>query len=197
MSKSKRRMILAMFHNDYQYFPSLKDIRDELVQAQIKHVEETASKNWSQHTKFNALKKNYVRKWELLFNFTNLGDLDESLTKSILSNPNHKITKHILYIYSMETFIYTDLNSACREKDRSKIKYFGAFAAALSYIIQFANKNRRKGKLRGQSLLYRGLKMSNKELDFYIPQSNITLVGYTSTSKDFDCALGFAYQNLA
>ena len=93
----------------------------------------------------------------------------------------------------METFIYADLNSACREKDRSKIKYFGAFAAALSYIIHFANKNRRKGKLKGKSLLYRGLKMSNKELDFYIAQSNITLVGYTSTSKDFDCALGFAY----
>ena len=33
MSESKRRMILMMFQNDYQYFPSLKEIRDELIKA--------------------------------------------------------------------------------------------------------------------------------------------------------------------
>ena len=47
----------------------------------------------------------------------------------------------------METFIYADMNRACREKDESKIKYYGAFAAALSYIIYFANTNKKGGKL--------------------------------------------------
>ena len=57
------------------------------------------------------------------------------------------MTKHILYLYSMESFIYADMNQASREKDRTKIKYYGAFAAALSYVIYSANKNRKVDKL--------------------------------------------------
>ena len=103
------------------------------------------------------MKRTYKERWELLFNIANLGDIDKPLTPKILSNPDSHITKHILYLYSMETFIYSDLNRASREKDQSKIKYYGAFAAALSYIIYFANENRTKNKLKGQNLLYRGL----------------------------------------
>ena len=39
----------------------------------------------------------------------------------------------------MENFLYTALNKACREKDKSLIQYFGPYAAALSYIIYHAN----------------------------------------------------------
>ena len=81
------------------------------------------------------------------------------MTPQILSNPEHNITKHILYLYSMETFIYGELNCSSREKDKSKIQYYGAYAAALSYIIYAANKNRKSDKLHGYSILYRGLKM--------------------------------------
>ena len=35
----------------------------------------------------------------------------------------------------METFLYSELNATIREKDKSKIKYYGPIAAALSYII--------------------------------------------------------------
>ena len=78
-----------------------------------------------------------------------MGDFDKPLTAKILSDPFHKITKHILYLYSMETFIYSDLNRASREKDETKIKFYGAFAAALSYIIYFANTKRKDDKLNG------------------------------------------------
>ena len=47
----------------------------------------------------------------------------------------------------MESFIYSDLNRACREKDKAKIKYFGAYAAALSYVIYAANEKRDENKL--------------------------------------------------
>ena len=90
-----------------------------------------------------------------------LGNLSKPLTPSILANPHHKITQYILYLYSMETFIYADLNRATREKDESKIEYYGAFAATLSYIIYFANMNRRnEEKLVGNTELFRGLKMT-------------------------------------
>ena len=42
----------------------------------------------------------------------------------------------------MESFVYAELNKTCREKDESKISYYGAFAAALSYIIDNANSKR-------------------------------------------------------
>ena len=85
----------------------------------------------------------------MLFDLAELGSLDKPLTTNILSDPGHKITKHIMYIYSMESFIYEELNRASREKDEKKIKFYGAFAAALSYIIDNANKNRHFSKMMG------------------------------------------------
>ena len=85
----------------------------------------------------------YAFNWHQLFELANLNiELDKPLTPKILSNPNHKAVQHIMYIYSMESFIYENLNRVCREKDRSQIKYYGAFAAALSFIINSAHKNR-------------------------------------------------------
>lgn len=91
--------------------------------------------------------------------------MNKPLTPKILSDPQNAVTKHLLYLYSMESFIYPELNRASREKDRSKIKYYGAFAAALSYIIYFANKNRREDKLKGTTKLYRGLQLHIEEAD--------------------------------
>ena len=88
------------------------------------------------------------------------------LTPKILSDPEHEITKHILYLYSMESFIYEELNKASRQKDKSKVQYYGAFAAALSYIIYKANSNR-KDLIKGDSILYRGLKLNSNQLEKY------------------------------
>lgn len=90
--------------------------------------------------------KDYTNNWNLLFKIGNLGDLDKPLSAKVLSNSEHKVTKHILYLYSMESFIYGDLNKACRMKSKTEIRYYGAFAAALSYII-FAANNKRKDKM--------------------------------------------------
>ena len=85
----------------------------------------------------------YGRNWDMLFELADLDeDMNKPLTPKILSNPEHKAVKHIIYIYSMESFIYADLNRTCREKDTSKIKFYGAFSAALSFIIHSANQNR-------------------------------------------------------
>ena len=85
----------------------------------------------------------------------------------------------------MESFIYNELNKASREKEKSQIKHYGAFAAALSFIIYSANKNRKYDKLNGKTLLYRGLKMNLNDAENYVPGTKIHLIGYTSTSKQF------------
>ena len=57
-SKSIRKMTLELFEEDYQYFPSLKEIRDGLINAQIKMIE-NKSKMWSNKTRFEAIKRKY------------------------------------------------------------------------------------------------------------------------------------------
>ena len=130
----------------------------------------------------------------MLFKLANLDeDIDKPLTPKILSNPDHKAVKHIMYIYSMESFIYADLNRVCREKDKSKIKFYGAFAAALSFIIHSANSNRIEDKLTNTTTLYRGLRLDQLDADYYVEGTTINLLGYTSTSMKFNTALGFAF----
>ena len=122
----------------------------------------------------------------MLFKLAKLDeDLDKPLTPKVLSNPEHKAVIHIMYIYSMESFIYAELNRVCREKDTSKIKFYGAFAAALSYIIYSANNKRVENKLEHTTTLFRGVKLDLAEVEQYKEGSKINLLGYTSTSKDF------------
>ena len=105
----------------------------------------------------------------MLFKLGSVGYSQEKpLTQKILADSSNSITKLILYLYSMESFIYTDLNNACRKKDPKAIKYFGAFSAALSFIIDNANKSgTRKNYKKRTNLLFRGLKMVPEEADGY------------------------------
>ena len=59
-----------------------------------------------------------------------------------MKDPDSEITKLVLLIYSMETFIPYELNRASRDKDQSKIQTLGPFACILKYIIESANANR-------------------------------------------------------
>lgn len=79
--------------------------------------------------------------WKRIFTIAGSDvDISKPLTPKILSDPNDPLVKTLMYIYSMQSFIYTDMNKASRTKDISKIKYFGAFASALGFIIHCGNK---------------------------------------------------------
>ena len=89
----------------------------------MKEIEQV-SKNWNENCKFGLVKKIYKEKWNILFDLANIADNDKPVNTKILSNPEHAITRHILYLYSMESLIYADLNSAIRDQDQSKIQYY-------------------------------------------------------------------------
>ena len=55
-----------------------------------------------------------------------------------MKNPDSIIAKGFVFIYSMETFLYSNLNRAEREKDGSKIKTLGPFAFVLGFISYLA-----------------------------------------------------------
>ena len=118
----------------------MREIRDELIEAQINQISMNAEQGLD-ICRYEQMVEIYTEKWDWLFEIGDLGNINKPLTCSILSNPHHKFTQRIMYLYSMESFIYEDLNRASRNKDQSKIQYYGAFAAALSYIIGHANKN--------------------------------------------------------
>ena len=63
----------------------------------------------------------------------------------------------------MESFVFKEINKASRDKDKSKIKFYGPFVSALSYIVHAANANKKK-KLAKNFTIYRGLKLSQQEI---------------------------------
>lgn len=156
-------MVYKLYEEDYQYFPSLQEIRDGLMKGQMKVIQNEAS-CWQDPSKLDQLLDVYMFEWNFLFESARLGDLNKPLTPKILANPKHHITKHLLYIYSMQTYVYENLNRACREKDTNQIQFFGPYAAALSYIIYGANKNSVE-KLKGKTVLYRGLSLTQSEIN--------------------------------
>ena len=168
MSESRRQIILLMLQKDINYFPTIREIRDQIIKAQINEINIQSQTVFSTRTNFSALGIIYSKNWKTLFKLAKLGDLDKPLTPAILSDPSHNVTKHILYLYSMESFIFEGLNKATRLKDKSQIQYYGAFAAALSCIIYFANQNRQANSLRGETKLYRGLRLTKEDTDKFV-----------------------------
>ena len=84
----------------------------------------------------------------------------------------------------MNTFVYSEMNKTSRNKDYEKIKYFGAFASALGFIIHCGNM--KKVEIRNKLTLYRGLQLTPKELEekYKIGQI-INVQGFTSTTLDY------------
>ena len=81
----------------------------------------------------------YTFMWKNIFKMSQTTDFKKPLTPKVLSNSNHEFVKTLLYIYSMESFVFSEMNKASRTKDRSKIKFYGAFASALGFIVHCGN----------------------------------------------------------
>ena len=123
--------------------------------------------------------------------------VDEPLTKEILSDPKHVITKTLLYIYSLEPPIYRYLNKASREQDPKYIDTLGPFSDALRTLLFNAEKNRDDKIPKGKAFkVYRGLGLMEEHIKEYRDmegeQNGINLRGFTSTSQDRKVSLDFA-----
>ena len=91
----------------------------------------------------------------------------------------------------MECFIFKEMNKAIRNKDEKKIKYYGAFASALGFIIHGGNS--KEAGLSKHLMLYRGLKIPREEITrVYQKGKVVSLTGFTSSSKNRDTGLSFA-----
>ena len=78
----------------------------------------------------------YKHAWDAIVKIgTQNFDLNEPLTLEILYDPDHWVTQTLVYIHSMETFIYKDLKKASLEKDITKVKTLGPYASVMGRII--------------------------------------------------------------
>ena len=68
-----------MFEHDYQYFPTLREIKDSLTRAEMKELKRR-SERWTNQTKFELMMYSYREKWDYLFKIADLGDMDRPLT---------------------------------------------------------------------------------------------------------------------
>lgn len=65
----------------------------------------------------------------------NEASLDTPIDKAILSDPNNPLVLLVLYIYSMETFVFPTIMRASRTGDKSKAKTLGPYTLVLSEIM--------------------------------------------------------------
>lgn len=81
----------------------------------------------------------YVSIWKNIFEMMKGVDMNKPITPELLADPSNGFVKMIVYIYSMESFIFKELNAASRNKDESKLKFYGPLASALSFIVHCGN----------------------------------------------------------
>ena len=76
-------------------------------------------------------------------------------------------------MYSLESFLYREVNRASRERDSSKVANLGAYAFLLAKILQKFNPTINCGqeyvfsKRAPGFIVYRGLSIDKNELDQY------------------------------
>ena len=90
----------------------------------------------------------------------------------------------------MESFVFSQMNKATRDKDFTKIEIFGPFASILGYIIQVAGLNHPE-KLSRQFEVYRGMVRHEEDLEEFQLNNIVSLKGFTSTSLNKQVAINF------
>ena len=180
-------MVAQMYNQTFSFLPTGEEILIGIIKAQEDQIKEDEREN------FNSYIDDSVKIWTAIVQMESKIDMQKPLTTKILSDPEHPFVQTILYIYSMESFVFVEINKASREKDISKIEFYGPFASALGYIVHAATQ-KKKEQLEENITLYRGLKLSAYEIEDSFPSDEpINLTGFTSTTLDRNKACGFAF----
>ena len=102
--------------------------------------------------------------------------------------------KTILFMYSLECFLFKRMNRASRDKDSSAIKTLGPYAVAISKIINSVQQKRLDKRV-GQFTCFRGMALPQKIIQKWCKKKSLHLDGYISASLDEKLAMYFANQS--
>ena len=183
-------MIYGHFNHDIGLLPSPEQILFGLILAQVSYFTHLEKKDTDYRFMLNKSSPTW-KIWDEIFKMMKSVDFDKPLTHEILSDPSHVLVKTIVYIYSMESFVYKEMNWATRTKDTEKISHYGPLASALSYVIN-CSKDEKPSSPNHQFIVYRGLTISKSELhERYQVGERLKLKGFTSTASDRSSAIVF------
>ena len=89
--------------------------------------------------------QNLTLVWKLLFKLAinDPNDMIIEIDQSVFRSSESEITKLLLYIHSMETFIPESINLGSAGRDQSKVSTLGPYALALGCILDKAEVSRR------------------------------------------------------
>jgi len=124
-------------------------------------------------------------------------NIHEPIPDEEFKDPLSRTVKAVFYLYSEESYLYGRLNWAARSKQEQCVKNLGCFAAVLSKALALANRFREyqiNKEITQTFTVYRGLSLSQEQLDFYQVGDTINLTGYASTSKQEEQSLKFAFR---
>ena len=81
-------------------------------------------------------KKNLFESWDtFIWDQLKDEDWDTPLKRDKLVNPDEPVTKMILKLYTMESFLYRIVNEASRTGDETKVDSLGPYSHCLDTII--------------------------------------------------------------
>eukprot|EP00667_Euglena_gracilis_P000755 EG_transcript_755 len=105
-------------------------------------------------------------------------------------DPN-QITKALLWLYSLESWLYHECNRACREDNKEDLSYFMPFIKALLVgMPRCANLLLSHLLKPGEPsiTLYRRTTLQDSQLKLYVVKKRFIWSGFTSTSLEDSCA---------
>ena len=93
-------------------------------------------------------------------------DFNQPITYETLKDPASEIVCALLWIYSMESFVYKQLNAATRDHDPSYVDTLGPMCQALGTIVEVTEHSRQSDPSSvskvGKFNLYRGISLPNE-----------------------------------
>ena len=118
--------------------------KHELKLGLIHEAERDASELWSHEAEDNQRDavETVMAVWHILLLSTAIsrGDKKQLIDLDVLMNwPEHQLVKHLLYLYSMDTFIAKGIRESIEKQDLSKVNTLGPFAYCLQCIIDTCN----------------------------------------------------------
>lgn len=105
-----------------------------------------------------------------MFKDTGIENWDEPLDEDEMSNPENKFVRLIIYIFSMDTFLFSAVNYAIKFRDMIKTSTLGPYAKILGSALRDASERRKDLLPYGppnKISLYRGGLLSEPQLGEY------------------------------
>merc|ERR1711935_682012 len=99
-------MVLIMFNQSFSLLPTPEEILVGIIKAQIENIHH----EYEDVEDFRTLIEDLNKVWTTIFSLAKSVDIKKPLTTNILSDPKNDFVKIILYIYSMQTFIFKEMN---------------------------------------------------------------------------------------